>query len=756
VAVASVLLLLPLSLPGEAALWSSVMTVEGDNTRSAGYLAGGADAAGNLFAAFSFANTTVSIFASRYTPSGGWSAPTLLESDDTGDALSPQMAVDPGGNATVVWNQWNGSFFNVFAARYDIGSGWQNATMIGPGIDNDSLYPFAAADAGGNTTAVWVHNGAAVGTSIHARRWTAGLGWGGETTIFSNGTQLADLARVGADDAGDAVVALRTYAASDYHWFGLRYVPGAGWGNATEIKTPGNPTAITWGPSLAVSANGDAMFGFYKYNGTLANTWAAHFTPGGGWGDAQVIDGSAFNSWTPSIGATRSGDFLAAYSSNNGAQDRAYARWYRSGSGWAAATQVDANNATEAREPVVAVDAAGNAWVGWHTGIPPEDLNVIVYLQGTGWGTSGPLENAAGRAVSTTMAAWGPGNAVALWIQDDGVKNSVYARVYAVPPDTTPPAITLVTPASNPSATNRSAAWVNGSTEVGATFTVNGMQVMLGANGTFNVTVALYPGLNSINLTARDAAGNNGTLIVIITYNDPVPPLQAQLAAALAQIANLSALLNNTNAQLAAVQAELNATLAELVRDGVWLDSANASIANLSAQLSAALSALNQTRADLNASNAAVADLSTQLTASSADLTAALSSIAAVQANLSKDAAALNASRNASASAASEAARLRAQLNATNETLAALRADSANLSRDLNQTRADLAASRASDNASRQQANNTDRSLAGLQGQISLLTLLVLVLAAAAVGAILMGRVKGRRKGPDGPEAVEK
>jgi hypothetical protein len=240
------------------------------------------------------------------------------------------------------------------------------------------------------------------------------VGWGNESTLFSNGTQLADLARVGPDDSGHAVVVLRAYAGSDYRFFGLRYTPGTGWGNATEIPTPGN-TGIAWAPDLAVAGNGDALVGFYKYNSSLTNTWAAHFTPSGGWENATTIDASAYNSWAPRVGATPSGDFLAVFSSNNGAVDRAYGRWYRAGSGWAAAAQIDANNTTEAREPVVEVDSAGNAWAVWHTGTLPEDLNVTSTPQAWAGALPRPSKTPRGarsrprlpRGVPATQAPYG-------------------------------------------------------------------------------------------------------------------------------------------------------------------------------------------------------------------------------------------------------------------------------------------------------------------------------------------------------------
>jgi hypothetical protein len=58
--------------------------------------------------------------------SGGGAAPTpkafgtaaLIETDNAGDADNPQIAFDANGNALAVWEQFDGTRYNIWANRY--------------------------------------------------------------------------------------------------------------------------------------------------------------------------------------------------------------------------------------------------------------------------------------------------------------------------------------------------------------------------------------------------------------------------------------------------------------------------------------------------------------------------------------------------------------------------------------------------------------------------------------------------------------
>ena len=53
------------------------------------------------------------------TRDGAWQLPQLIETDNAGDAASPQVAVDAAGNALAVWYQSDGIHFNIWANRFE-------------------------------------------------------------------------------------------------------------------------------------------------------------------------------------------------------------------------------------------------------------------------------------------------------------------------------------------------------------------------------------------------------------------------------------------------------------------------------------------------------------------------------------------------------------------------------------------------------------------------------------------------------------
>jgi hypothetical protein len=55
------------------------------------------------------------IWANRFTPGVGWGSALLIDSDNAGSATSPQAAIDPLGNPIVVWSQSDGARDNIWS-----------------------------------------------------------------------------------------------------------------------------------------------------------------------------------------------------------------------------------------------------------------------------------------------------------------------------------------------------------------------------------------------------------------------------------------------------------------------------------------------------------------------------------------------------------------------------------------------------------------------------------------------------------------
>jgi hypothetical protein len=89
----------------------------------------------------------------------GWSPPTVLVSAVSGP-LAPQIALDPRGDALAVWSHSTSGFSRVQAAGLQVGSSsWSSARALSkPG--GDALTPQVALDAGGNGAVAWArYNG---------------------------------------------------------------------------------------------------------------------------------------------------------------------------------------------------------------------------------------------------------------------------------------------------------------------------------------------------------------------------------------------------------------------------------------------------------------------------------------------------------------------------------------------------------------------------------------------------------------------
>ncbi|MFA9462174.1 DUF7151 family protein [Thiohalorhabdus sp. Cl-TMA] len=117
------------------------------------------DASGNAVAVWAkFPGGKKHAYASRYMAGSGWGAPYLLETHNAGGVENPRVAVDGAGNALVVWQQGDGVRDNIWANRFLVGAGWGSAQVIETDDSGEAEAPQVALDPEGNGIAVWQHN----------------------------------------------------------------------------------------------------------------------------------------------------------------------------------------------------------------------------------------------------------------------------------------------------------------------------------------------------------------------------------------------------------------------------------------------------------------------------------------------------------------------------------------------------------------------------------------------------------------------
>lgn len=244
--------------------------------------------------------------------------------------------------------------------------------------------------------------------------------------------------QVGFDGRGNAVLIFYGLNEEDsgLQFRERRFSPANGWGMPEMIKPIETGFAIR-DYRIAVDDSGHVSFIWRQYNQTSDYIRAKHYTPGVGWGTAEVIDtpdrGDNFR-----IAANSSGHVIALWDERDGSGSSIWASRYTSSAGWEPVELVDSyeNGGISGRSLRVEMDDGGNAIAVWdHRTDSAESILAQHYTLDAGWGAAEVLETGvptyAGGHPQIAMDS--NGNAIVLWERYDEADNSsVWMRRYTV------------------------------------------------------------------------------------------------------------------------------------------------------------------------------------------------------------------------------------------------------------------------------------------------------------------------------------
>ena len=170
------------------------------------------------------ASAHYSIWVSRYVAATiTWDSPVLIESDDSGDAFDPQLAVNTAGDAWVVWHQHDGTTYNIGSNRYAVGSGWSSATLIETSNVGDATHAQIAVNASGDAFAVWQQS-EGTRTSVWSNRYNPSLqAWGMAALVEVDDSGDALVPQVNVDSTGNASAAWRQWDGAHWKVLASRY-----------------------------------------------------------------------------------------------------------------------------------------------------------------------------------------------------------------------------------------------------------------------------------------------------------------------------------------------------------------------------------------------------------------------------------------------------------------------------------------------------------------------------------------------------
>jgi hypothetical protein len=345
-------------------------------------------------------------------------------------AFAPQVAMDSGGNAIAVWQQWDGARFSIWTNWYVRGLGWGRGECIAPTENGEATCPQIAMDATGDAIAVWQQSDG-VRTSIWAAQYLAGRGWGAAEPINANMPWSAFGASLAMDAGGNAVAVWEQSDGARLTIWANRYVANTGWAGAQRIDATNAGNAVF--AQVALSAQGDAIAVWQQPDGAVLQIWASFYTAGLGWGAAQVIDSrNAGVASGVQAAMDADGNAWVVWEHNDGAHTNIWAKHYLAGGGWGATELIEADTRSAASEPHIVMDAGGNAFAVWERAEGARSgIWANRYAAGSGWGTAARIEaSSADSALSPRIALDAQGNAMAVWLQWDGARRNVWANRY--------------------------------------------------------------------------------------------------------------------------------------------------------------------------------------------------------------------------------------------------------------------------------------------------------------------------------------
>lgn len=298
------------------------------------------------------------IYASTYSPSGGWSVPVLIESTDFGDAYTPKVAFDQNDNAMVAWAQADGVTYNIYANRYDANTGWEGEVLIETDNAGDAFDPLIAVTPGGDTFMVAWHQDDGTRENVWANRYETGAGWLGAALVETNNVTTIEFPRIAMDSNGNAIVVwLQEYGSP--HVLTNRYVAGVGWGTPEEIEIVGD--GAIFNPDIAIDSDGNAFAVWRQHDGGGYKIAANRYVSGTGWAGAEYIQTSTVSDGLyPAVAFDLSGNALVVWSQYTGTEN-AWSRLYVVGVGWTNEALVDLDGSMNVQYPKVAFDADGRA-----------------------------------------------------------------------------------------------------------------------------------------------------------------------------------------------------------------------------------------------------------------------------------------------------------------------------------------------------------------------------------------------------------
>jgi hypothetical protein len=373
---------------------------------------------------------TFTVFSRQISASGTRGTVRQLSASGQ-DALAPQVAVASTGTATVTWVRSNGTNFVVQARRILPSGTPEESTKTLSVSGQDAAAPQVAVSPGGAATVVWKRfDGAHY--LVQERRIAADGTLEASTHTLSEGGQDAVEPQVAVDGNGKATVVWSRFDGSDsiiqVRRVGSEGTPAASF---TSLSASGE-SAVQ--PRVAVNTVGAVTITWTRFDGSNWIVQSRRLSSSGALvGSAQSLSATGRSAAEPQVAVAGDGTSTIAWSRFDGTSLVIEARRITA-AGALGSTYLLSATGHDAADPQLALGPGGKATVLWTRF---DGSNWIVQRRDlSSTGTLGTTENlsSSGRRGSDPIAAWGGNGALAMgWRRFNGAGDVIQAKTVSAP-----------------------------------------------------------------------------------------------------------------------------------------------------------------------------------------------------------------------------------------------------------------------------------------------------------------------------------
>jgi hypothetical protein len=386
------------------------------------------DSEGNATAVWQGWNGVDSIVESAYRPAGeGWGAPVDLSEPElegeivpgAHDAGAPQIVVDRNGNVTVIWERYAADRIVLQTVDRPTGGSWTEPVDIGEVGLSAAPEPWIAVDWEGSSTAVW-KKGEVVQSSF---RQFAGE-WGAPVPL-SGGDSFVPQAAM--DARGDATAVWMHFDGS-HHVVESAYRPEQGeWESPTLVSQPGEEGG---NPHVAIDAKGDSLVAWRGEDGGEEFVRAAYRPAGGVWSQPSDVSTAGERVQQLRVAVDPDGNAIVAWAGNGGeagGYDIVHAAYRSAGGEWEAPVGLSTDGGNGFPSDVV-FDTSGNAALVWQRWDGTTNLVQAAYRPAGGeWEAAVDLSEEGKQGMDAVVVLDAPGDsaaadghATAVWVSEEG------------------------------------------------------------------------------------------------------------------------------------------------------------------------------------------------------------------------------------------------------------------------------------------------------------------------------------------------